>query len=80
MRQVQFPDNTVIDLTDGDDEIIPDLEGSVRDSMAEEEEQAQNEGDETIEAKVSYATADPAPEYLPPYQDPPGIADPFVFE
>ena len=69
---------TVIDLTDEDDEIVPDLEESVRDFMAEEEEQAWNEEEETIEAKVSQATADPAPEYLPPYQDPPGIDDPFV--
>ena len=42
--------------------------------------QARNEEDETIEAKVSQATADPAAEYLPPYQDPPGIDDPFVSE
>ena len=70
----------VIDLTDEDDEVVPNSEGSVRDFMAEEEEQARNEEDETIEAEVSWATADPAPEYLPPYQDPPGIDDPFVFE
>ena len=69
--------HTIIDLTDKDDEIIPDLEGSITDFMAEEE-QAQNEEDEIIEAKVSWAAADPAPEYLPPYQDPPGINDPFV--
>ena len=48
--------------------------------MVEVEEQAQNEEDETIEAKVSWATTDPAPEYLPPYQDPPGIDDPIVSE
>ena len=57
----------VIDLTDEDDGIVLDSEGSVRDFMAEEEEQARNEEDETIEAKVSQAAADPAPEYLPPY-------------
>ena len=67
-----------IDLTDEDDKIVPDLEGSVRDFMVEEEEQARNEEGESIEAEVSQATADPAPEYLPPYQDPPGIYDPFV--
>ena len=72
--------HTVIDLTDEDDKIVPDSEGSVRDFMAEEEEQAQNEEDETIEAKVGWATTDPAPEYLSPYQDPPGIDDPFVSE
>ena len=32
--------HTVIDLTDEDDEIVPDSEGLVRDFMAEEEEQA----------------------------------------
>ena len=46
----------------------------------EEEEQARNEEGETIEAKVHQAMADPAPKYLPPYQDPPGINDPFVSE
>ena len=70
----------VINLTDEDDEVVPDLEGSVRDFMAEEEEQARNEEHEMIEAEVSWATTDPAPEYLPPYQDPPGIDDPFVSE
>ena len=70
--------HTVIDLTDEDDEIVPDSEGSVRDFMVEEEEQTRNEEDEPIGAKVSWAAADPAPEYLPPYQDPPGIDDPFV--
>ena len=48
--------------------------------MVEEQEQARNEEDETIEAKVSQAATDPAPEYLPPNQDPPGINDPFVSE
>ena len=52
----------------------------VRDFMVEEQEQAGNEEDETIEAKVSQAATDPAPEYLPPNQDPPGINDPFVSE
>ena len=69
---------SVIDLTDEDDEIVPDSEGSVRDFMVEEEEQARNGEDETIEAKVSWAATDPAPEYLPPYQDPPGIDYPFI--
>ena len=69
---------TVIDLTDEDDEIVLDSEGLIRDFMVEEEEQAQNEEKETIEAEVSQAATDPAPEYLPPYQDPPGIDDPFV--
>ena len=69
----------VIDLTDGDEEVVPDSEGSVRDFMAEQE-QARNEEDEMIEAEVSWATADPAPEYLPSYQDPPGIDNPFVSE
>ena len=45
--------------------------------MGEEEEQARNE-EETNDAKVSQATTDPAPQYLPPYQNPPGIDDPFV--
>ena len=35
---------------------------------------------EMIEAEVSQAATDPAPEYLPPYQDPPGIDDPFISE
>ena len=58
--------------------MVPDLEELVRDFMTEEEEQARNEEDETIEAKVSRATTDPAPEYLPPYQDLPGINDPLM--
>ena len=70
----------VIDMTDEDDEVVSDLEGSVRDFMVEEEEQARSEEDATIEAKVSWAAADPALEYLPPYQDPPGIDDPFLFK
>ena len=45
-----------------------------------EEEQAHNEEGETIEAEVRRAMADPALEYLPPYQDPPDIDDPFVSE
>ena len=69
---------TVIDFTDKDDEVVPDSEGLFRDFAGEEEEQARNEEDKMIEAKVSWATANPAPEYLPPYQDPPGIDDPFV--
>ena len=72
--------HTVIDLTDEDDDIVSDSEGSVRDFMVEQEEQAQNEEDEMIEAEVSWAAADPAPEYPPPYQDPPGIDDHFVSE
>ena len=71
---------TVIDLTDEDEEIVPDLEELVRDFMVEEEEQARNEEGETIEAEVSRAATDSASEYLPPYQDPPGIDDPFVSE
>ena len=70
----------VINLADEDDEVVPDSEGSVRDFMVEEEEQARNEEHETIEAKVSWAAADPALEYLPLYQDPPGIDDPFISE
>ena len=58
---------TVIDLTDEDDEVVPDLEGLVRDFMVEEEEQVWNEEGETIKAEVSRATTDSAPEYLPPY-------------
>ena len=72
----------VIDLTDNSDDVMPDTSGSsvesIRDFGEEEEEQARNEEGETIEAEVRRATADPAPEYLPPYQDPPGIDDPFV--
>ena len=70
--------HTVIDLTDEDDKIVLDSEVSVRDFIAEEEEQAQNEEDETIEAEINRAATDPAPEYLPPCQDPPGIDNPFV--
>ena len=72
--------HTVIDLTDEDDKVVPDSEGLFRDFAGEEEEQARNEEDEMIEAKVSQATTNPAPEYLLPYQDPPGIDDPFVSE
>ena len=67
--------HTVIDLTDEDDEVVPDSEGSVRDFMAEEEEQARNEEEEMIQAKINQAAIDPAPEYLPP-----GVDDPFVSE
>ena len=74
----------VIDLTDDSDDVMPGSLGSsvesIRDFGEEEEEQARNEEGETIEAKVHRAMADPAPEYLPPYQDPPGIDDPFVSE
>ena len=72
----------IIDLTDDSDEVMPNSSGSlvesIRDFGEEEEEQARNEEGETIEAEVHQAMADPAPEYLPPYQDPPGIDDPFV--
>ena len=71
----------VIDLTDDSDDVMPDSLGSlesIRDFAREEEEQALNEEGETIEAEVCRAIADPAPEYLPPYQDPPGTDDPFV--
>ena len=72
----------VINLTDNSDDMMPDTSGSLVDSIwdfgEEEEEQAWNEEGETIEAKVHQAMADPAPEYLPPYQDPPGIDDPFM--
>ena len=67
------------ELTEDDEEIVPDFEGSVRDFMVEEE-QAANEEEETIKAEINWATADPAPKYLPLYQDPPGIDDPFVSE
>ena len=53
---------------------------SIRNFAREEEEQALNEEGETMEAEVHQAMADPTPEYLPPYQDPPGIDDPFVSE
>ena len=72
----------VIDLTDDSDEVMPGSSGSsvesIRDFGKEEEEQARNEEGEMIVAEVHRAMADPAPEYLPPYQDPPGIDDPFV--
>ena len=70
----------VIDLTDNSDEAMPGSSGSsesIRD-FGEEEEQARNEEGETIEAEVRRAMADPAPEYLPPYEDPPSIDHPFV--
>ena len=74
----------VIDLTDDSDDVVPGSSGSsiesIQDFGEEEEEQARNEEGETIEAEVCQAMADPAPEYLPPYQDPPGIDDPFVSE
>ena len=74
----------IIDLTDDSDEVMPGSSGSsvelIWDFEEEEEEQARNEEGETIEAEVHRAMADPAPEYLPPYQDPPGINDPFVSE
>ena len=74
----------VIDLTDNSDDVMPGTSGSlvesIRDFGEEEQEQARNEEGETIEAEVLQAMADPAPKYLPPYQDPPGIDDPFVSE
>ena len=74
----------VIDLTDDSNDVmlgsLGSLVESIRDFREEEEEQAHNEEGETIEAEVHQAMADPAPEYLPPYQDPPGIDDPFVSE
>ena len=74
----------IIDLTDNSDDVMLSSSGSsiesIRDFGEEEEEQAWNEEGETIEAEVHQAMADPAPEYLPPYQDPPGIDDPFVSE
>ena len=74
----------IIDLTDNSDEVMPGSLGSsvesIRDFGEEEEEQASNEEGETIEAEVCQAMADPAPEYLSPYQDSPGINDPFVSE
>ena len=74
----------IIDLTDDSDEVMPSSSGSLIESIQdfgeEEEEQARNEEGETIEAEVRRAMADPAPEYLPPYQDPPDIDNPFVFE
>ena len=69
-------------MTDDSGDVMPGSSGSsvesIRDFGEEEEEQACNEEGETIEAEVRRAMADPAPEYLPPYQDPPGIDDPFV--
>ena len=62
------------------DDVVPESLGSLIRDFAGEEEQAQNEEGKTIEAEVCRAMADPAPEYLPPYQDPPGIDDPFVSE
>ena len=73
----------IIDLTDNSDDVMSGSLGSlelIRDFAREEQEQEQNEEGETIEAEVHRAMADPAPEYLPPYQDPPGIKDPFVSE
>ena len=74
----------IIDLTDDSDEVMPSSSGSsiesIRDFREEEEEQARNEEGEMIEAEVHRAMADPAPEYLPPYQDPPDIDHPFVSE
>ena len=71
----------VIDLTDDSDEVMPGSLGElIRDFREEEEEQARNEEGETIEAEVRRAMADPAPEYLPPYEDPPSIDHPFVPE
>ena len=72
----------VIDLTDDSDEVMPGSLGSsiglIRDFGAEEEKQARNEEGEMIEAEVHRAMADPAPKYLPPYEDPPSIDHPFV--
>ena len=48
--------------------------------MAEEEEQARNEEEEMIQGEINQATVDLAPEYLPPYQDLPGINNPFLSE
>ena len=74
----------IIDLTDDSDEAMLNSSGLsvklIRDFGEEEEEQARNEEGETIEAEVRRAMADPAPEYLPPYQNPPDIDDPFVSE
>ena len=72
-------------MTDDSDDVMPDTSGSSVESIRdfgeeEQEEQARNEEGEMIEAEVHRAMADPAPEYLPPYQDPPGIKDPFVSE
>ena len=74
----------IIDLTDNSDDVMLGSSGSlvksIQDFGEEEEEQAHNEEGETIEVEVRRAMVDPAPEYLPPYQDPPGINDPFVSE
>ena len=74
----------IIDLTDDSNEVMPGSLGSsvesIQDFGEEEEEQACNEEGLTIEAEVPRAMADPAPEYLPPYQNPPGNDDPFVSE
>ena len=74
----------IIDLTDDSDEGMPGSLGSliesIRDFGEEEEEQACNEEGEMIEAEVCRAMADPAPEYLLPYEDPPSIDHPFVSE
>ena len=80
-RRLTLHPHDVIDLTDDSDDVMPGTSGSSVESIrdfGEEEEQARNEEGETIEAEVCRAMADPAPEYLPPYQDPPGIDDPFV--
>ena len=81
-RRPTLHPSQIIDLTDDSDDVMPGSSGSsvelIRDFREEEEEQAQNEEGEMIEAEVCQAMADPAPEYPPPYQDPPGINDPFV--
>ena len=71
----------VINLTEDDKDIIPDSEeGLVRDYVAEEKQQAANEEEETIQAKIDWAAADPAPECIPLHEDPPGIDNLFVSE
>ena len=45
--------HTVIDFAKDDEETVPDLEGSVRDFMAEVEEQARNEEEMMIQAKFN---------------------------
>ena len=68
-------------MTNDSDDAMLDSSGSsesIRDFAREEEEQACNEEGETMEAEVHRAMVDPAPESLPPYQDPPGIDDPFM--
>ena len=83
-RRPTLHPSQIIDLTDDSDDVMLGSLGSsvesIRDFGEEEEEQARNEEGEAIEAEVHWAMADPAPEYLPPYQDPPGINDPFVSE